>query len=478
MKPPEKTPAPESTEIRVVRSDPAVGNGWDVLRGDTFLSFHRTEEAANKERDQLMKPMTGFDGWLILFVFGLGVQIVEFSAEAWTNGTPFVVILDIFMIALAGIAGIKLWRVRPNAVKWANIFLISSLVLYLLSLLGHAYAIGAQGIFYVAIWITYFKVSVRVKNTWPPKIGSFPVQKEEVQPVAAEVKVAEPVKTIADSAPMQNEPALIEHHQGVGKFVKVIAATTVALSVYIGLSDKPFSFLFSDQSIDQTLITQSVVNVLCSSINGKDNSGGSGTLITTDGSVITNSHVIPQNEKELLTTQKGCLVILPNSQNGQPEEVYWARPVVIPGVSDNYDLAYLRIYDVYVDDDGKKHGTFPRTFQSIFSEKQNYDEICRLNSNAKLGDPVRIYGYPQTSGGFNLTITDGIISTVASEGVILTSAKVDAGNSGGLAVDKKGCMVGIPTAVTQGKYQNLGVITATSRVLEFSDAVEKWSKAK
>lgn len=268
-----------------------------------------------------------------------------------------------------------------------------------------------------------------------------------------------------------------DHRQGVGKFVKAVAAITIASSLYIGLADKPFSFLFPDQSIDQTVITQSVVNVLCSSINGKD-SGGSGTLITTDGSVITNSHVIPQNAKELLTTEKGCLVILPNSLNGQPEEMYWAKPFVIPELSENYDLAYLHIYDVFVDDKGTKHGSFPRTFQSIFSEKQNYDEICRLSSTARLGDPVRIYGYPQTSGGFNLTITDGVVSSLASQGVILTSAKVDAGNSGGLAVDKKGCMVGIPTAVTQGKYQNLGVITATSRVLEFSDAVDKWSKSR
>lgn len=458
MKPPEQTPAPESNEIRVVKTDPAVNDGWDVLRGDTFLSFHRTEEAANKERERLMRSLAGFGGWLILFVIGLGVQILRYGAEAFRNGSPLVIALDVYLIATAFVAGVKLVRVRANAVKWTNIFLLSSLALFLLTLIGGDYKVGLEGIFYVALWFTYFKTSLRVRNTWQSKPAT-PEAKEK------------------NSRWLWRFRAKKNGRGHFGKFVKTVAAITIALTVYIGLAEKPFSFLFPDQSINQTVITQSVVNVLCSSINGKD-SGGSGTLITTDGSVITNSHVIPQNAKQLLTTEKGCLVILPNSLNDQPEEMYWAKPIVIPELSENYDLAYLHIYDVFVDDKGTKHGSFPRTFQSIFSEKQNYDQICRLSSTAKLGDPVRIYGYPQTSGGFNLTITDGIVSSVASEGVVLTSAKVDAGNSGGLAVGKKGCMVGIPTAVTQGKYQNLGVITATSRVLEFSDAVDKWSKSR
>ncbi|MEK7109684.1 MAG: trypsin-like peptidase domain-containing protein [Patescibacteria group bacterium] len=252
--------------------------------------------------------------------------------------------------------------------------------------------------------------------------------------------------------------------------LKIVVGVVGLLILYIIFSDRPFSFLSDDREIDQRVLASSVVNVLCES--GEDEvSGGSGTMITIEGIVLTNSHVIPQNNENILTTDEGCLVILPNQQTGQPEEMYWARPIVIPELSDEYDLAYLEIYDAFVDEDGEVRGRYPRTFQSIFADENKHDDICQFRKN-KLGDPIRIFGYPQTSGGFYLTITDGVISSFSDEGVILTSAKIDEGNSGGLAVDQKGCMVGIPVAVSEGKYQNLGVIISTDLILEFSDKLD------
>jgi len=249
---------------------------------------------------------------------------------------------------------------------------------------------------------------------------------------------------------------------------KAIVAFLGGTILYIILAERPFSFLASGRLIDQGTITSSVVNILCDS-EGQESTGGSGTIITTEGIVITNSHVIPQDEVNILTSEQGCLVILPNGQSGQPEEMYWAKPLVIPELSDKYDLAYVQIYDAYLDEDGEKHGPFPRTFPSIFAEAEKYDEICLGSEHVRLGDPIKIYGYPQASGGFSLTITEGVISSLPGDGLILTSAKVDEGNSGGLAVDQRGCMVGIPSAVREGRYQNLGVIISTSTFLDFSN---------
>lgn len=252
-------------------------------------------------------------------------------------------------------------------------------------------------------------------------------------------------------------------------YFKIALGFVGLLVLYIIFSARPFSFLTNEREIDQEVIKNSVVNVLCES--GEEISGGSGTIITTEGIVMTNSHVIPQDEEYILTSDEGCLVILPNRQTGQPEEIYWAKPIVYPGLSDEYDLAYLEIYDVFVDEDGKVWGRYPRTFPSIFAEEHKYDDVCQFRT-PKLGDPVRIFGYPQTSGGFYLTITDGIISSFSDEGVILTSAKIDEGNSGGLAVDQKGCMVGIPVTISEGTYQNLGVIISTDLILEFSEKLD------
>jgi len=249
--------------------------------------------------------------------------------------------------------------------------------------------------------------------------------------------------------------------------LKVFTSTVGILLLYIVFSDNPFSFLASDREVDKGVVAGSVVNVLCDS-EYREASGGSGTIITPEGVILTNSHVIPQNEEYILTRDEGCLVILPNQQTGEPDEIYWARPIVIPGLSDEYDLAYLEIYEAFIDEEGEAHGIYPKTFLSIFNEQYKHDDICQFRKN-NLGDPIRILGYPQTSGGFYLTITEGVISSFSDEGVILTSAKIDEGNSGGLAVDEKGCMVGVPVAISEGTYQNLGVIISTDLILEFSD---------
>jgi hypothetical protein len=254
---------------------------------------------------------------------------------------------------------------------------------------------------------------------------------------------------------------------------KIVIGLTIILILYIIFAESPFSFLAKERSINQELIASSVVNIVCESQVSDELSGGSGTIISPDGLIITNTHIIPQDEENLLTPKEGCLVILPDQYSGQPKEIYWAAPIVYPTLSEQYDLAYLQIYNVFIDENGEIYGAYPKNFQTIFSEPDEYDKICISSSIIKLGDPIKIYGYPLTSGGLHLTITEGVISSLPEYGLILTSAKVDEGNSGGLAIDKNGCMVGIPSAISEGKYQNLGVIISTDLILDFSDEVYK-----
>lgn len=260
---------------------------------------------------------------------------------------------------------------------------------------------------------------------------------------------------------------------GKSFFLKIILVIIGIVILYIIFAETPFSFLTKKHSINQDLIVSSVVNIVCESQTSRELSGGSGTIINPDGLIITNTHIIPQDEENLLTPEEGCLVILPDQYSGEPKEIYWAEPIVYPILSEEYDLAYLQIYDVFVDENNEVYGTYPKEFKTIFSEEDEYDKICISSSIVKLGDPIRIYGYPLTSGGLHLTITEGVISSLPEYGLILTSAKVDEGNSGGLAIDKKGCMVGIPSAISEGTYQNLGVIISTDLILDFSDEVYK-----
>jgi len=86
---------------------------------------------------------------------------------------------------------------------------------------------------------------------------------------------------------------------------------------------------------------------------------------------------------------------------------------------------------------------------------------------------VRIFGYPAISGGYSLTITDGVVSSFPGEGLIVTSAKISHGNSGGLAVDRHGCMLGVPSLVSVDEYESLGVIISMELINEFTTEVSK-----
>lgn len=222
-------------------------------------------------------------------------------------------------------------------------------------------------------------------------------------------------------------------------------------------------------SYDQNQIAASVVNILCpSNQSDEESSGGSGTIISEDGLVLTNSHVIPQDNEYIHVDETGCLVVLPNPTTGQPDGIYLAHPIVLPGISDKYDLAYMNIYAAYYDTDAKKYmGEYPRKFPSFNTATQ-----C----DVQLGEPVRIFGYPAISGGYSLTITDGVVSSFPGDGLVVTSAKISHGNSGGLAVDKNGCMIGVPSMVNSDEAESLGVIYSMDLVRQFDDEVTTYVK--
>lgn len=269
---------------------------------------------------------------------------------------------------------------------------------------------------------------------------------------------------------------LVRSNFGVWNWIVII--TSALLVFYVIFSedtstDTPPSTSTNPSVVanyNQEEIVSSVVNIFCPSIiEGEEGTGGSGTIITDDGVILTNSHIIPQDEEYINVDERGCLVILPNSTTGQPEEMYWATPIVLPEISDTYDLAYLSIYGVYYDEETQENmGTYPRTFPAFDDSNRCVDE------NIKLGEKVTIFGYPSLSGGYFLTVTDGLVSSFPGEGLIVTSAKISEGNSGGLAVDENGCMLGIPSMISYDETESLGVIISSDLIYEFSNEVLKY----
>lgn len=269
---------------------------------------------------------------------------------------------------------------------------------------------------------------------------------------------------------------LVKSNFGVWNWIVVVVVALILIFVISSeetttdTTSAPSTNTSVTKGYNQEEITSSVVNIFCPSIvEGEEGTGGSGTIITEEGVILTNSHIIPQNKKYINVDEKGCLVILPNPSTGQPKEMYWATPIVLPEISDTYDLAYLSIYAAYYDEENKEYqGTYPRTFPAFDDSSRCVDE------NVKLGEKVTIFGYPSLSGGYSLTVTDGLVSSFPGEGLIVTSAKISEGNSGGLAVDDKGCMLGIPSMVSYDETGSLGVIISSDLIYKFSDEVSKY----
>jgi hypothetical protein len=194
-------------------------------------------------------------------------------------------------------------------------------------------------------------------------------------------------------------------------------------------------------------ILQAVVEVRPYDMAGNRFAGtsGSGTVISPDGFVLTNFHVVGDNDTGRSYEWHGIFVTDPRSPDLEPEFRYWARFVA---GDPRHDLAIVHI----VEDAEERPLPAGFTFVSM--------PVGDSNSLIP-GDPITVVGYPGISGS-TITFTSGIVSGFLGEDLaaggkqwIKTDAKLARGNSGGAAFDENGLLVGIPTLrvqTTDGSY--------------------------
>jgi hypothetical protein len=171
---------------------------------------------------------------------------------------------------------------------------------------------------------------------------------------------------------------------------------------------------------------------------------GSGTLLSRDGLILTNAHVVLGAD---------ALVISLVSRTDQaPIPSYYAEAIEVNNVLD------LALIQITTDLDGNP----------IERTSLHLPRVSRGDSDTvKLGQEVHVFGYPGV-GGETLTFTEGTVSGFESEDLgsgemervwIKTDAEIAPGNSGGSAVDESGLLVGIPTFViadqTAGRISRL-----------------------
>lgn len=189
----------------------------------------------------------------------------------------------------------------------------------------------------------------------------------------------------------------------------------------------------SDVISNQDVIIRSTVKLLCP-VDAQKASQGSGTIIDSSGTILTNKHVIAGT--------LGCLVGFISDFNDEP--YFGERQIAdITKVSPNQDIAILKIRN-------------PQNKALL-----NVD-ITKGNSNLRLGVKITTYGFP-AKFGTKVTYTSGDFS--GTDGSYLkTTAILEYGNSGGGAYLSNGMFIGIPTSVRKGELNALGYILSINTI--------------
>jgi serine protease Do/serine protease DegQ len=158
---------------------------------------------------------------------------------------------------------------------------------------------------------------------------------------------------------------------------------------------------------------------------------GSGTIIHPDGYVITNRHVVLQENR--LSIANTVIVQLADRREFRAK---------VLGVDAGTDIAVLKI-----EGKGLPYAKFADS------------------DKARVGDVVFAIGNPLDAG---LTVTSGIVSALGRSGVIAqkgmafedfiqTDAAINPGNSGGPLIDFEGRLLGMNTAIKSGTGLSVGL---------------------
>ncbi len=203
-------------------------------------------------------------------------------------------------------------------------------------------------------------------------------------------------------------------------------------------------------------ILDGVVEIECP----KDSGTGSLWKFNNGYFVVTNNHVINQGAE----SDGSCTVIDVMTNGLGMYSIYPAESTTWNTFS---DVAVLKLHEF--SNPHKITGTVPFNFPVISTLDYKVGDLPKCVNNMAQGSPVIALGYPAYGRGSALITTNGVISGYGGASSLnapysnyIISAKIDSGNSGGVALSLNPqdqlCLLGIPTWVSTGNYENGGVV--------------------
>jgi serine protease Do len=190
-----------------------------------------------------------------------------------------------------------------------------------------------------------------------------------------------------------------------------------------------------------------------SSRRGVENSLGSGVIVSNDGYILTNNHVVAGDTRRVTIEQLDVTVTLADKREVRAKVV---------AVDTATDLALLKI-------DAKDLPTMP------------WGDSSRL----KVAEWVLAIGNPYQ---LSQTVTLGIVSAVGRtnlgvstyEDFVQTDAAINPGNSGGALVNSRGELVGINTVIfsQSGGYQGIGFAVSSNLAKRVVNDLQQYQEVR
>jgi Do/DeqQ family serine protease len=175
-------------------------------------------------------------------------------------------------------------------------------------------------------------------------------------------------------------------------------------------------------------------------------SAGSGVIVSPDGYVLTNAHVVGTHMKEIT-------VVLSDRRE---------RSATLVGIDPPTDLAVLKI-------DGQGLPALP---WGDSSRLRVAEWVLAIGNPFQLGQTVTL-GIVSAVGRTNVNVAD-------YEDFIQTDAAINPGNSGGALVNRRGELVGINTAIfsQSGGYQGIGFAVPSNLARRVLDDIVRYGEVR